>query len=208
MVWLRVVSALIVVNLLFAAGVIAGLVVLGTLPALAATTASLTRLRDGDSTGIVRSFVAEYRRSFWRANLLGVPFAAALLVAVADLAVLPHLPAQFGAALLVVSWVVLAYAAVALVAGLVIEARYRDGIRATRRYAVSLPLVSPAMTVALVVTLGVVAFALSVLPMLVPLIGVSVPLYVAGWFVDHRLAQLDPEHPHALQRPPVVSPAH
>jgi len=205
MVWLRIVSNLIVVNLLVLVGALIGLVVLGTMPALRAATVCLTRLRDGDTDrdlglsgrGLVRTFATEYRHAFWRANLLGMPFAIALVLVVADTAVLPALPGPISAAVAVLTWIVGAYAVIALSAVFAIDMRYLDGVGATIRYAATLPFVSPVMTSALVAALGAVVFALTMLPMLAPLIGASVPLFVAGWFVDHRLAQLDPEHPRA-----------
>ena len=197
MTWLRAVSALIIVNLLFVAGALIGLVVLGLMPAAAASAVCLTRLRDGEGAGLVRVFITEYRARFVRANLLGLPFAAVALLLAADTAVLPLLPGPASAALAVFTWVAGAYALIALVGALAIDVRYRDGIGATLRFAATLPLASPVMALALAATLGVIGASLLALPMLLPLIGVSAPLFVAGWFVDHRLAQLDPEHPRA-----------
>lgn len=208
MVWLRVVSALILVNLMFLAGVLVGVIVLGVMPAAAAATTCLTRLRDGEHDGMIRVFIDAYRGAFWRANLLGVPFAVVLLLILADTAVLPLLPAPASAALVVVTWVIAAIAVVALGAVLTIDARYQDGPLATLRYAAMLPLISPLMSAVMLVSLTALGAALALLPMLIPLVGFSVPLFVAGWFVDHRLAGLDPGHPRAEERPPVALPAH
>lgn len=198
MTWLRAVSALVVVNLLFVAGTVLGLVVGGIMPAAAASAVCLTRLRDGQGAGLVRLFIVEYRARFVRANLLGLPFAAVALLLAADTAVLPLLPGSASAMLAVFTWVVGAYALIVLAAALAIDVRYRDRLGATLRFAATLPLASPVMTLALAATLGVIGASLLALPMLLPLIGVSAPLFVAGWFVDHRLAQLDPAHPRAV----------
>ncbi|HLS92552.1 MAG TPA: DUF624 domain-containing protein [Microbacterium sp.] len=195
--WLRALSALIVVNLLIVAGTLVGAVVLGTLPALSAGAVCLTQLRDGDGTGLVRRYVAEYRARFRRANALGAPFALVGALLLADTAVLPSLPQPAGAMLAVFTWIIAAYAAVALLAALAIDVRYRDRILPTLRFAAGLPLASPAMTLSLVGSLAVIVASLLALPMLIPLVGISVPLFVGGWFVDHRLAQLDAHHPRA-----------
>lgn len=195
--WLRALSALIVVNLLFIAGTAVGLVVLGLMPAAVAATACLTRLRDGATDGFVRLFIAEYRAGFGRANLLGVPFALVLALILLDTALLPLLPGAASAALAVATWVIGAYAAAAFAAALAIDARYDDGVRATLRFAVALPLASPLMTIVMLVSLLAVGAVLTALPMLLPLFCGAVPLFVSGWFVDHRLAQLDPTHPRA-----------
>lgn len=195
--WLRALSALIVVNLLFLAGVAVGLVVFGVMPAALAATACLTRLRDGAADGLVRLFIAEYRAGFRRANLLGVPFALVFALILIDTALLPELPAAASAALAVCTWVIGAYATATLAATLAIDVRYDDGVRATLRFAIALPLTSPLMTVVMLVSLLTIAAVFAALPMLLPLFCGAVPLFVAGWFVDHRLAQLDPNHPRA-----------
>lgn len=210
--WLRVVAALIVVNLLFVAGTLVGLVVLGVAPAALAATACLTLLRDGAfapdgraETGLVRTFVLTYRARFWRANLLGVPFGAVMVLLALDTAVLPALGGPVAAALVVFTWVVGAAALLAFVAALTVEVRYDETAGAVLRYAAVLPFASPVMSLALLATLSVIGVALSLLPMLIPLVGCAVVLFVAGWFVDHRLAALDPDHPRAGDRRPAAA---
>lgn len=195
--WFRALSALLVVNLLILAGTLAGAVVLGALPSLSAGAVCLTLLRDGDGAGLVRRFVAEYRSRFWRANALGAPFAAVAVLLIADTLVLPRLPQPAATMLAVFTWVAGAYTFLALVAALAIDVRYRDRILPTLRFALGLPLASPLMALALAGTLAVIVACLLTLPMLIPILGLSVPLFVGGWFVDHRLAQLDSHHPRA-----------
>jgi uncharacterized membrane protein YesL len=199
--WLRVVAALIIVNLLFFAGVIAGLVVLGLAPAALAATACLTRLRDGElDSGLVRAFARSYRGQFWRANLIGLPFGAIAVLLALDTAVLPALEAPVAAALAGFTWVVGAAALLAFAAALTVAVRYDEHPGAVLRYAAVLPFTSPVMSLALLATLAVIGVALGLLPMLMPLAGIAVVLFVAGWFVDHRLAALDPDHPRAADR--------
>lgn len=199
--WLRVVAGLIVVNLLFFAGVVVGLVVLGIAPAALAATACLTAMRDGDAdTGLVRLFVATYRSQFWRANLLGLPFGAVAALLAADTWALPVLPAPVAAGLAGFTWVVGAIALVAFACALTVAVRYDETVGAVLRYAVVLPFTSPVMSIAMLGSLAVVATALGLLPMIVPLGGAALILFVAGWFADHRLAALDPEHPRAADR--------
>ncbi|MFB7894467.1 YesL family protein [Microbacterium sp. NPDC056044] len=201
MAWLRVVAALIVVNLLFVAGTLVGLVVLGLAPAALAATACLTRLRDGEGdTGLVREFAAVYRAGFWRANLIGLPFGIVAVLLVADTAVLPVLDGVAAAALAGFTWVAGAVAALVFACALTVAVRYDETAGAVLRYAAVLLFTSPMMSVVMLVSLGAVGAALALLPMLVPLAGFAVLLFVAGWFVDHRLAALDPDHPRAGDR--------
>ena len=199
--WLRIVAALIVVNLLFVAGTLVGLVVLGLAPAALAATACLTLLRDGElETGLVRAFARTYRAQFWRANLIGLPFGAVAALLALDTAVLPALAGLVAAGLAGFTWVVAAGALLAFVAALTVAVRYDEKPGAVLRYAVVLPFTSPVMSLALLATLAVIGVAFGLLPMLVPLVGFAVVLFVAGWFVDHRLAALDPDHPRAADR--------
>ncbi|WP_141895748.1 YesL family protein [Microbacterium kyungheense] len=212
--WLRVVASLIVVNLLFVAGALVGLVVLGLAPAALAATACLTLLRDGAfapgggaEQGLARTFVRTYRARFWRANLLALPFGVVAVLLVLDTAVLPALDGPIAAALAVFTWVVGAAALLAFVAALTVAVRYDEAPGAVLRYAAVLPFTSPVTSLVLLATLAVIGVALSLLPMLIPLVGFAVVLFVAGWFVDHRLAVLDPDHPRAADRRAAAMPA-
>lgn len=201
MAWLRIVAGLIVVNLLFLAGTVVGLVVLGVAPAALAATACLTRMRDGDAdTGLAREFAAVYRAQFRRANLIGLPFGAVAVLLAADTAVLPALDSVAASALAGFTWVVGAVAVLAFACALTVAVRYDETAGAVLRYAAALPFTSPVMSLVMLVSLASGAVALALLPVLVPLIGFAVLLFVAGWFVDHRLAALDPDHPRAGDR--------
>jgi len=210
MAWLRIVAGLIVVNLLFVAGTIVGLVALGLAPAALAATACLTRMRDGAlEAGLVRVFVRTYRAEFWRANLIGLPFGAVAVLLALDTAALPALDGRVAAALAGFTWIVGAAALLAFVSALTVAVRYDEKPGAVLRYAAVLPFTSPVMSLALLATLAVIGAALGLLPVLVPLVGFAVVLFVAGWFVDHRLAALDPDHPRAADRraDPMPAPA-
>lgn len=199
--WLRIVAALIVVNLLFVAGTLVGLVVFGFAPAALAATACLTRLRDGDAgPGLVREFVAVYHAGFWRANLIGLPFLIVAGLLVLDTRVLAVLGGPGGAALTVFTWVVGIAAELVFASALTAAVRYDETAGAVLRYAAVLPFTSPVMSLAMLLSLGAIGVAFALLPMLLPLVGATVPLFVAGWFVDHRLAAIDPDHPRAADR--------
>ena len=75
--------------------------------------------------------------------------------------------------------------------------RYRDSVTSTWRTAFVLPLVSPVMSLSLLVTLAAAVVAFSAMPVLVPLVGASLPLLLAGWLVDRRLAGLEQRSPAA-----------
>lgn len=196
--WLRFMITLVVVNLLFVAGTVAGLVVFGLFPAATASTILLARLRAGaPSDDIVRDFISAYRAQFWHLNVVAIPFwIAAVLIAFDVLAfqALAAVASPVSAVLLVLFVATSTMAVLAAAAAITICARYRDTARATWRYAFVLPLVSPAMSLSLIVGLGAVVIALMAFGVLVPLVGASAPLVIAGWLIDRRLAALDTEH--------------
>jgi uncharacterized membrane protein YesL len=200
--WLGFASRLVLVNVLFVAGTLAGLVLFGLFPAAVAATTILARLRLGgagdNSAGdhVVRDFIRVYRSRFRHANRVGgifwlagvVLFLNVLTVLVPSAA---DLSSPVHAVLLVLAAVTgfgtLAAAAVAVS----LCSRYRDSITSVWRTAFALPLVSPLMSLSVLATLvaGVVIFA--AMPVLVPLVGASLPLLLSGWMVDRRLAVLE-----------------
>lgn len=200
--WLQLGMCLVIVNLLFVAGTLAGLVLFGLFPAAVAASGVLAGVRSGTGRDhVVGDFVAAYRSEFLHANAVGGVFWVAgtalalslvsfqgLLGGTGLLSGTGPAPASpfAGAMLLLVLagalWTVSA-AAVAVAAC----ARYRDSVFRTVRYAFVLPLVSPLMSLTLIVSLGAIAVIFTRFEVLVPLVGASLPLLVAGWCVDHRL---------------------
>jgi uncharacterized membrane protein YesL len=202
---------LVLLNLLFLAGTLAGLVVFGLFPSAVATTVLLARLRAGESGDqLIRDFVTAYRAQFVHANRVSSLFMFAGLLAVLNVGMLESAaahPLQLGlSALAVVVSVALAVSAGAAV---VICSRHRDTVRRTWRYALVLPLASPGMTLAWLVSMAGVAVLLSGVTALLPLVGASLPLLVSGILVGHRLdnlalnddgagRRLHPGRPHRL----------
>jgi uncharacterized membrane protein YesL len=197
--WLRFGMHLILVNLLFVAGALAGGVVFGLFPAAVAASSVLARLRAGGGGELlVQDFVAAYRARFFHANAVGGLFWAAGIVLALNLtsflgtpagaspAVDPLLAAAVAALVSAVGlWILLA-AACAVTAC----ASYRDTVMQTWRYAFVLPLVSPLMSLALLGSLGAASVLFAEFDVLIPLLGASLPLFVVGWLVEHRMAVL------------------
>lgn len=209
MVWLRFGVALVVLNLLFVAGTLAGLVVFGLFPAAVATSIVAARMRAGvPPDSVVRDFVAAYRGQFRHLAVVALPFHAAAVVIALDLVAFQTLAASGSALATVLLAVFVASGVTTLLASLAaisICARYRSTARATWRYAVALPLISPGTSVSLLVSLGVLAYLLMAFGVLVPLVGASVPLFVAGWLLDTRLTRLaGGEAPATLRQPRVA----
>lgn len=189
--WLRFVMQLVLLNLLFLAGTLAGLGIFGIFPSAVATTVLLARLRAGDSGDrLIQDFVTAYRAQFIHANKVGSLFALAGLLAVLNLAALPGAAPGPQLALSALAVVVSVGLAVSAGAAVVICSRHRDSVLGTWRYALVLPLASPGMTLAWLVSVAGIAVLLSGVNALLPLVGASLPLLVSGLVIGHRLDHL------------------
>lgn len=191
---LHVATALIAVNLMFLAGVVLGLGVLGIMPASVAAAAVLRRddlLAGTGEGGLVRTFIATYRAEFVRANLTGIPFGIAAVLLAADAVLLPRLQGPASAVLLVLTAALAAGVAVSGVAVVALLARYQDRPVAVLRFALVLPVSFPAAGAAVFIVLAAWAVIASIVPVLLPLIGASLPLAAAVRLIDRRLHRIE-----------------
>lgn len=190
---LQVVTALIVVNVMFLLGTLLGLGLLGLMPAAVAASAVLRRgelLSGAAEDGIVRTFWGRYRAEFVRANLAGLPLAASAALLAADAVVLPQLRGPASAVLLALTGILIAGTAIIGVVTIVLLSRYADRPTAVLRFALLMPLTSPAMTAGVFVVLLAWAALASTVPLLLPLVGAAVPLAVAVRLIDRRLDRI------------------
>ncbi|MFT4156760.1 MAG: DUF624 domain-containing protein [Microbacterium sp.] len=193
---LQILTDLVLINLLIIAGTVAGLGVLGLMPSLVA---AASVLRSDRAEGIIRPFLAAYRARFFAANRAGFPFGVAAIILAADAAVIPSLPGQVGAALLVMTAVGAAVVAVASVLTVVVLTHHEERPLAVARFGVVLTLVSPGLALAVLATIVATAvFAVSV-PVLMPLVGFSVPLALCC-----RLSQRSLDRVGAVQAPALI----
>jgi uncharacterized membrane protein YesL len=199
--WLRFSTALVLVNVLFVAGTLAGLLVLGLFPAAVAASTVLARLRHGSAGDhLARDFVAAFRYQFRHANLVGGAFWIAGVVLVLNFwtllgpagTAMPHLGR---AVLLVLSAVAAAVTVAAAATAVSVCTRYRDTVSKTWRAAFLLPVLSPVMGLSLLATLAAATVIFSGMTVLVPLVGASLPLLLSGWLVGSRLGMLEPASP-------------
>lgn len=192
MAFLRVAAHVVAVNLLVVAGALLGLVVVGLFPALASGGHLLARAAAGDpSEHLWREFWAGYRAGFRRHAILGVPFWVAGLLLAVDLAVVRAADGPLAGTMLAGLTLVGAWSIVALAHLFPVTRRSDDGLLATWRFVALAPLLSPLTALAVLVTLAALAVVATQLTVLVPLAGLSLPLLLSGWLVDHRLDALD-----------------
>lgn len=194
MVFLRVGTQLVAVNALVLLGTLAGTVVLGAYPALAAGGGLLARLTAGaPSEHLWREFWSAYRAGFRRLNLLGAPLTAGFALLALDASVLAAASPGPTKAVLTVGVVALtAYLVLALVTLVPVARRYDDVPAArTWRFVAVAPLLSPVTSLAVLAVLLVLAVTFGYITVLLPLVGLSLPLLASGWLVEQRLIALD-----------------
>ncbi|MDQ0680690.1 putative membrane protein YesL [Arthrobacter pascens] len=199
--WLGFATRLVLVNVLFVAGTLAGLVVFGLFPAAVAATTVLARVRSGAGEHLVRDFVTVYRSQFWHVNRVGSIFwLAGVVLFLNSLTVLgPAGVAMLSSPIYAVLLLLAAVAGVGIImaaaTAVAVCSRYRDSVTTTWRTAFMLPLVSPVMGISLLLSLVAFAVVFSGMTFLVPLVGASVPLLISGWLVGRRLEGLEPPEP-------------
>lgn len=193
--WLRFLMQLVLLNLLFLAGTLTGLALFGIFPSAVAVTVLLARLRAGDpGERLVSDFVTAYRAQFLHANKVGSLFTLVGLLAVLNAAALAGAATGIELALSGLAVVVSGALAVSAGAAVVLCSRYRDTVRSTWRWALVLPLASPGMALAWLVSIGGIALLLSGVSALLPLMGASLPLLASGLVIGHRLDVLTPKN--------------
>lgn len=189
---LRVVTHVVGVNALVLLGTLAGLVVLGLLPALDAGGRLLARLADGSpSEHLWHDFWSTYRSGWRRANLLGAPVWPIGALLSVDAAVVRVVEGPAAAVLAAGVLALGAWFSVALLTLVAVVRRYDEPPGRTWRFVALFPLLSPATAVAVLVVLAAVTLSVLALPVLGPLVGIALPLLAGGWLVDRRLDTLD-----------------
>lgn len=192
--WLRALTNLILVNILFILGTIAGLAVLGLFPAAVATQHILSGMRSGRrDIAVVKDFIQEYRSQFRRANLVGAPFWAVSALLILDAAALSSdgLAGPVAAVMTALLLAVGVLTFLVLLCAVAITAGRQESPTAIWRYALALPLASPAMSGSLLLAMVALGLVMGQWTVLIPLIGASLPLFAAGWLIDHRLAAIN-----------------
>lgn len=192
MVFLRFATQIVAVNVLVLLGTLAGGVLLGLLPALGSGGSLLARLAAGDpSDRLWADFWAGWRAGFGRLNRLGWPLWVVAVLLGVDAAVLAVADGSAAVTLRVVLALFTAYVTVAAAFLLGAARRYDETVARTWRFVALAPLLAPATALGVLVTVVSIAVACLQLTVLIPLVGLALPLLATGWLVDHRLDAID-----------------
>lgn len=196
MVFLNVATQLVLINVLWLLGTLAGGVVLGVLPASVSAARLVTALFLGSpSDALWRDFWLWWQRSWASSHRRGWPFGVVVVLSVADLwafrvAQLNDL--QTATFFLIPFLVVTALSAVAFSFFLATELRYRDTFAATWRFVLLAPLTFVGTSAAILLVLTAFMMLTWQFPLAVVLAGwvvpVALPAVMAGSSLDRRLA--------------------
>ncbi|MEU2199180.1 DUF624 domain-containing protein [Isoptericola sp. NPDC019482] len=172
--WVDTLAFLGLVNLLILVGTLAGGVVLGVAPALAAATVvSRTRLR-GDTQRAARVFVSAWASGFGRANLLAAPGLLAVALTGTSLLVLDDAPTVLRVALAVVAGL----GVVHLLLALTMDAHYDLRRGDVPRLAWSFLLRFPGAPLLLAATTALVGVVTAFVPGLLPVVSIGAWAYL------------------------------
>ncbi len=190
--WLRVLVHLVATHVLMVVGTLAGGVVLGTLPALDAGGRLLARITEGEpSEHLWHDFWRAWRDGFRRANVIGAPLWGVAALLLLDTWVVSAATGSTRAALGIGLAVATAWFTVVVAHVAPVLRRYDDPPGATWRFLALAPALSPGTALGVVAVAVVWGLTVTVAPVLVPLVGVTVPLLASGWLVDVRLDRID-----------------
>jgi uncharacterized membrane protein YesL len=186
--WLRVAGQLVGINLLMVLGSLAGLLLLGTFPALAAGGLLLADLAAGrPSERVWAEFWTEWRAGLVRMNVLGAPWWAVGGLVLLDLQAVWTAPGPVARVLAGGVLLLILYLAVVFAFFLAATRRYDEPIGRTWRFLLVAPLLAPATSLAIIVLDCLLAWAFSGVTVLVPLAGLALPVLATGWLADRRL---------------------
>ncbi|MFC8600050.1 DUF624 domain-containing protein [Isoptericola sp. NPDC057191] len=173
--WVDTVAFLGLLNLLVLAGTLAGGVVLGLGPALAAGAAcSRTRLR-GDAQRTVRAFARTWTAGFGRANVVAAPPLVTLVLTATSLVALDGAPTALRVALAVVGGL----AVVHLLLAVTMDAHYDLRRRDVPRLAWTFLLRFPGAPLLLAATTALVGVVTAFVPGLLPVVSIGAWVYLS-----------------------------
>lgn len=177
----RLVTQLVALNLLAVLGALAGAVVLGLAPSLAAAGDLATELAHGRAVErLWRTFWARWRGSWRRANLLAVPYAVIGVVLWLDLSAIAMAEGAVRATLVMLLAIVGSAVLVSACFFPLVVTRHTDGLGRSWRFLALVPLLVPATSLAVLVCLAAVAFLYYSLPLVAFLFGCALPLALVG----------------------------
>jgi uncharacterized membrane protein YesL len=188
---LRWVTLLVEINVMVVLGTLAGGILGGLGPALRAGSAVAARMT-GEPTPW-RTFWRTWRTDLGRTNLLFAPFWVVGVLLWFDGVAVTLLEGPARSILLGGLIVVLAWTAVTLCYWPRVVLRYDRGLAETWRFLLISPLLGPAVSLAVLVVLGVLAIAWVFLPLAAVLVGLAFALWATGRLVSERLDKLDAE---------------
>lgn len=166
-------------NLLWIVGMIAGVGILGFFPATMATVVTIREwyMKEGDLS-FTKTYFRAWKKHFIKANLFGYFYLLIGYILVVDYLWLLQQNNDFVSILFVIFILLCVLYVVSLIYLFPVYSHFDTGFLQTIRHAIILGFFSPFMTILIGVLLVGVGYLWMLVPGFIPVVGISVPLYI------------------------------
>ena len=194
MVWLRVISRLVLVQVMVVSLTLLGLVLFGAAPAAAAAARVAGPIRRDMALPLVPTMWHTWRSTLWRANLATAPAAILVVAAAGNLLLITgntsQVPSSLGGVLAPVAVLILLVSMLIWLVSVVLISDESHTPGQVLRAAVLFPIAFPGTALSLLVTLAGVALVGAIAPVLAVLWGASLTVMIVELIVSTRRSLL------------------
>ncbi|ESU73067.1 hypothetical protein T260_04715 [Geobacillus thermopakistaniensis] len=163
------------INIIWVGFTIIGLGILGVAPSTVALFTIVRKwllFRD-EGVPVFKTFARTYKQEFWRANGIGFLFMAIAYILYIDVLYIDHVPAPWQLPFSVVLFVIMIFYGVTLLYVFPIYVHYELRFWQYVKYAFVIGIANPFMTLAMIVSIGILLVVLLYVPGLIPFFSVS-----------------------------------
>ncbi|RDE26933.1 YesL family protein [Parageobacillus thermoglucosidasius] len=164
------------INVLWILFTIVGLTLLGIAPATVALFTIVRKwlLFQDDGIPVFKTFVRTYKKEFWSANRIGLLFIAVAYILYIDVLYIAHVSAPWQLPFSVALLIMLVFYAVTLLYVFPIYVHYELCFWQYVKYAFLIGMANPFMTLAMIISLGILLVVLLYVPGLIPFFSISI----------------------------------
>ncbi|WP_058306617.1 YesL family protein [Gracilibacillus massiliensis] len=165
-------------NLLWIISTLAGLIIFGLFPATMALTTTIREWHVHEEISFHKSFLKAYKHYFIKSNLFGLLFLVAGYILFVDLQWILQNTSTFQFLFLVVLCVVAFIYLITIMYTFPVMAHFDLSIGQVMKHAIVIGVFSPLVTLGIGISLILLYYLWSFIPGLLPVIGVSLPIYI------------------------------
>ncbi len=165
-------------NLLWVIATIVGLVIFGLFPATMALTTTIREWHVHEEISFHKSFLKAYKHYFIKSNLIGILFLVVGYILFVDLQWILQNTSTFQFLFLVVLFLLVFIYLITVLYAFPIMAHFDLSIGQVIKHAIVIGVFSPLITLGIGISLILLYFLWRFIPGLLPVIGVSLPIYI------------------------------